>query len=131
MVVHELITRLGFTVDSNVLQQFNRQIDQARTSSSGTTGVIRGLAGAFAGFLATIGAGALGGSIIRTNANFESLTKSLESAMGSAEAGKAAFDTIEKFAASTPYDLNQVTEGFIKLKNLGLDPSEEALTSYG
>ena len=38
---------------------------------------------------------------------------------------------IEDFASSTPFNVEQITEAFIKLKALGLDPSQEALMSYG
>src|SRR3546814_15278397 len=50
---------------------------------------------------------------------------------GSTEAATAAFNQIKRFAASTPFDLKQVTTAFVKLKALGLDPSEAALESYG
>ena len=38
---------------------------------------------------------------------------------------------IEDFASKTPFSVEQLTEAFIKLKALGLDPSADALRSYG
>ena len=55
----------------------------------------------------------------------------LKTATGSVEEAALAFDKLEDFASSTPFALEQSLEAFIKLKNLGLDPSERALTSYG
>ena len=65
-------------------------------------------------------------------ADYESMLVSLKTAFqgNEAEANKA-FNTINKFAASTPYQLEEVMGGFIKLKNMGLDPSLDALTAYG
>lgn len=41
------------------------------------------------------------------------------------------FDELNRFAAETPYTLEQSVEGFTKLVNLGLTPSKAALLSYG
>ena len=61
----------------------------------------------------------------------EVLQASLRTATGSAEGASAAFSKLQEFAATTPFALEQSVNAFIKLKNLGLDPSIEALESYG
>ena len=66
-------------------------------------------------------------AIFQANKTFEQLSGST----GSTQAAQEAFALIEKFAINTPYQLNEIVEAFIQLKALGLDPSEEALTSYG
>lgn len=55
----------------------------------------------------------------------------LKTATGSVDNAAIAFDALEGFASETPYALEQSLEAFIKLTNLGLTPSEEALQSYG
>lgn len=70
-------------------------------------------------------------AVIDVNTDFQRLNASLITVTGSAEKAKDTFKILEDFAAETPYDLNQVVEAFIKLKALGLDPSEDALRSYG
>ncbi len=70
-------------------------------------------------------------SIFNANTTFERLSASLKTVTGSTKAAQEAFALIEKFAINTPYQLNEIVEAFIRLKALGLDPSEEALTSYG
>ncbi len=70
-------------------------------------------------------------SIFSANTTFEKLSASLKTVTGSTKAAQEAFSLIEKFAINTPYQLNEIVEAFIRLKALGLDPSEEALTSYG
>jgi lambda family phage tail tape measure protein len=61
----------------------------------------------------------------------EILNASLITATGSAEKAAEAMTALQDFASQTPYDLNQVVDGFNKLVNLGLTPSERALTAYG
>lgn len=59
------------------------------------------------------------------------LNAQLVTATGSAEGAAFAFEKLEAFAARTPFALEQTVNGFVKLVNLGLTPSERALESYG
>lgn len=69
---------------------------------------------------------------LKAAADMEAMNISLQTSFqGNQKEAKAAFDAINKFASQTPYGLEEVMTGFIKLKNMGLDPSEEALTAYG
>lgn len=73
----------------------------------------------------------VGKQLVDTITKFEKLEASLRTVTGSAENASVAFGFIQQFAATTPFQLEEVTSAFIKLKALGLTPSEEALTSYG
>jgi len=105
------------------LNSFSNKIagfsDQARKAGAAMTGF------AVAGGLAiTKLAGAFG--------TIEKMKVALKTSFqGSEEAANKAFETISKFSKETPFQLEEVTTGFLKLKNMGLDPSMEALTSYG
>lgn len=70
-------------------------------------------------------------AIFNANNSFEQLSGSLKTVTGSVKGAQEAFALIEKFAIDTPYQLNEIVEAFIRLKALGLEPSEAALTSYG
>lgn len=70
-------------------------------------------------------------AIFSANTSFEQLSGSLKTVTGSAKGAQEAFSLIEKFAIDTPYQLNEIVEAFIQLKALGLEPSEDALVSYG
>jgi len=83
---------------------------------------------------AVIGGGlvTLGGLSLKAAGDFETMSVALETSFqGNTQQAKAAQKAITDFAAKTPFELNEVMRGFIKLKNMGLDPSEKALTSYG
>ena len=154
-VVKELFTRMGFKVDFAAMTQFDSrlkatntalnqlkqsigqqlklQIDasSATSASSKLKSLVSDLKGFAAAYLGVQGVMSAGRFIFDAGVQFEKLSASLETVEGSAQKANAAFKKIEAFAAKTPYDLNQVTEAYIKLKALGLDPSERALSSYG
>jgi large-conductance mechanosensitive channel len=73
----------------------------------------------------------VGRQLVDTITKFEKLEASLRTVTGSADKAAVAFGFIQEFAATTPFELEEVTAAFIKLKALGLTPSEDALTSYG
>jgi len=69
---------------------------------------------------------------IKAAADMETLNTALRSSFqGNAKAAKEAFGEINKFAAQTPFELNEVVTSFLRLKNAGLDPSVKALEAYG
>ena len=74
----------------------------------------------------------LGATALKAAADMETLKTSLDTVFqGDKAASNSAFEQIKEFAATTPFQLDEVATAFIKLKNLGLDPSIGALTSYG
>jgi hypothetical protein len=69
--------------------------------------------------------------VVNAQREFDKLNTSLVTATGSTSGAAAAFKALQAFAASTPFSVNEATEAFIKLQNLGLTPSERALNAYG
>lgn len=121
---------ISFVVDG--VQSAQRQIN----SLSGTmedfgghvTGSLKGLA-AFAGV--GLGLGAIAGQVLSAQREFDKLNASLGTATGSTANAAQAFSALQAFASTTPYSVKEATEAFIMMRNLGLDPSEKALRSYG
>ena len=70
-------------------------------------------------------------ALVDSQRNFDKLNSGLITMTGSAENAAKAFSVLQQFAKETPYGLNQAVEGFTKLVALGLNPSKEALISYG
>ena len=119
------------------LQAFKAEsaADKLGTSTNKAGGSFKGL-GSFVNpttlALAGLTAGAAGlNKVFRETAALQDYQAQLKTATGSTEEARVAFENLEEFAAKTPYALNQSVEAFIKLKNLGLEPSERALMSYG
>jgi hypothetical protein len=80
---------------------------------------------------AGVSIGAFAGKLISVEREFGSLNASLVTVTGSTREADKAFALLTNFAATTPFSLQEVTAAFIKLKALGMDPSAEALRSYG
>jgi hypothetical protein len=125
--LQDVLIGLGFDVDASGLNEVDAAVQRAANGARNLGDKLRTAVGWIAG-LATGGAM---GYLVHQNMEFEKLNSMLITAEGSAEGATAAFAKIQKFAAKTPYDLAQVTEAYIKLKNLGLEPTEEAMTAYG
>ncbi len=96
------------------------QLDRIASTTRTVFGSLLGAAG-------VLGVGALTGTL----REFETLKASLQTVTGSAQAAQRALAWIQPFAATTPFSLEEVTGAFVKLTALGLEPSEEALRSYG
>lgn len=95
----------------------------ASTSAAGLS-QLYGSAKAVYGLLVAYGAVRIVKGFIDINAEFERLNVSLESIEGSSAKAKTAFAAIEQLAASTPFQLEQLTQGYIRLKAYGIDPMD-------
>jgi len=121
------VANLTIQVNSSGVTQATSNLNSLANQGTSTTSVMRTLGGA----IAALGLVGLGRDILQTNIEFENLRTSLVTATGSAEAAALAFGKLQSFASSTPFSVKELTTAFITLKNLGLDPSEAALTSLG
>lgn len=110
------------------IAQLRNDMRRAQSEVSGSVDKIRkSLLTLAAGF----GVAEIVSQIIKAQREFDKLNASLITATGSTKAAGEAMKALQSFAAKTPFSLQEVTEGFLKLRNLGLTPSERALESYG
>lgn len=89
------------------------------------------MASAVSAAISAIAVGALVSKVVEAQRQFDVLFASLKTMTGGTEQATAAWERLVEFAATTPYSLEQAVQGFVKLKALGLDPSERAMTSFG
>lgn len=125
------IVTLGIAVDSRDVKKAEKDLDSlANTSRTVETNVNR-MASAFSntlkGAVAGIGFGVVAKDILDTNRQMEMLRTSLTSVTGSIESGKDAFKFIQDFATSTPFEIKDITQSFITLKNYGLEPNVKVM----
>lgn len=108
----------------------NTLADAANRTSNFRQGLVStvGKLTLFGGALGAVGSALSLGSLVDTQRQFDVLNSQLITATGGTTQAAAAFDELTKFAATTPYALEQSVQGFTQLKNLGLDPS---MRSYG
>lgn len=109
-------------------------LERFGVSLHGATGGMTGLAAAAARAgpaLAAIGAAIATSKFATINAEFQSLRAGLETVLGSAEKAAIAMDSLNQFAASTPFTLQEVTQAFARLAGAGIAPTEKMLVSLG
>lgn len=88
-------------------------------------------AGYIGGFFAVSGAISLGRDIIDITGKFQKFSAVLSNTLGSGSAAKAALDDIKEFAAKTPFQVDELTESYIKLANQGFVPTMMQMTRLG
>lgn len=120
--------RLVIAVDSRQVRNADRDMTGMSRSASALTG---GLSRMIAPLVSVATAMAALNKAVTVQRQFDVLNAGLVTATGSSEKAALAFEALQDFAAKTPYSLDQAVEGFTKLVNLGLTPSEKALMSYG
>lgn len=112
------------------------ELNRGVNDLGGNTGKLtQGFGGLAAGTLGVAGAvGVVTAAVTKlvgVQREFDVLNSSLITVTGSSTAAQREFEWIKSFAATTPFALNEVTGAFVKMKALGLDASQQALTSYG
>lgn len=124
MIVDELIAILGYEVKGqDKLRSFTQSIDDVAKRLT-----------MFAAAAATAAAGAaalLGKSVINTTAQFESFQATLETVEGSSEKARASLDWISDFAKKTPFEVEELTRSFVKLRAYGMDPTNGLMEDLG
>lgn len=109
------------------LERNTRAQKRANTETSRLTKTIAKLG------IATTATGLATAALYSSFRNIQTIQRlriQLETATGSVDAAGIAFESLKELATDLPLSIQELTEGFVLLKNLGLDPSEEALISY-
>ena len=72
-----------------------------------------------------------GKQILATTVEFQKMEAVLTTALGSNSAAKAAMQQIVDFASTTPFQVNELTDAFVKLSNMGFVPTMEQMRAMG
>lgn len=128
-IVDRLITRIEFVGIANAIASF-RAFSNAFSSlqGPGITTLNRIGAGLSAiagplGFIGGIAALQAAEGIGKVSVAFDQMQRQLEVLYGSSTKAQEAFDWIVKFAASTPFTVEQATDAFIRLGTIGINPT--------
>lgn len=105
---------------------------QAAGGFAGFLGKLNPVAAAVGAALAAIPLAEVAGYMLDSYRSTEKFTGMLKTSfLGDVGAASAQMKRLLEYSATTPYTMDQAVEGFVMLKNLGLDPSIEAMRSYG
>lgn len=128
------IVKVGLSVDSREVDKGTKSLDKLGKQGGKTQKATDKMSGSFkllGSVIAAIGLSRLIGHVISTAAAFEKMEASLVTVTGSMENASMAMRGITEFATETPYQVEEITQAFIKLKSLGISPTEERLRSFG
>ena len=132
MAVKTDTLQIKFTTDGSgkvraELQGVSQDIAKVEQASGGAASKLASFKGAITGLVGS----AVVQYIASTTMEFQRLQAALTTVTGSSAAAEREFAKLKQFAATTPYQLQEVVDAFIKLKARGLDPSIETLRSFG
>ena len=131
-----LANQRGVSVAS--LKPYLDQLDAAKMKAEAAAKATDGMKGAVESLgpkLAAVFSGAaivgFASKLVSVQREFDVLNSSLITVTGSSANAAREMQWIKDFAKETPFGLAQATQGFVKMKALGLDPTRASLTSFG
>ena len=121
------------------VQRFSRQsglnrIIPAASNAGKAIGGVTDQVGRLAGKAALLGG--IGGFLFKTQlldvaAAFEKFETVLRTTEGSSESARKAMALVNDFAVTTPYEVSELVDSFVKLRAYGLDPTNGLLKTLG
>lgn len=130
--VASTVTTTAATIRTRAATVASLAYGAASRAAAAGVGLLRSATVSLLGTLALVVAPLAGFiSLVNQTRTFQDLQAQLKTATGSLANAGVAFEALQKFAATTPYALDQSTQAFVRLVNYGLTPSERALRSYG
>lgn len=125
-------------VDVASLKPYLDQLDAAKMKAEAAAKATDGMKSAVESLgpkLAAVFSGAaivgFASKLVSVQREFDVLNSSLITVTGSSANAAREMQWIKDFAKETPFGLAQATQGFVKMKALGLDPTRASLTSFG
>lgn len=109
------------------LDKVNKQLDKTKKNTKGANDAFKKMKAA----LVAVGAAQVLGKVVDINRTFEDLEATLRAVTGSAEAAAKSFELIRAFTATTTFQIEEVAQSFITLKQAGIIPTSEALMDFG
>ncbi|QIY83408.1 hypothetical protein HER18_07630 [Chryseobacterium sp. NEB161] len=118
-------------VASRKAKDFVKDLGGIERESSRVSGGLGKLKSALVGVFAFAAVQSFVGKVVEARAEFEKFDAVLTNTFQSKEIGSGALAMLTDFAAKTPYQLNELTGGFIKLVNRGVYPTYQEMTKLG
>jgi hypothetical protein len=112
-------------------KQVNKGNQDGVKSTNALSGAFSSLGKTMGGLFAADMLLNFGSAVIATTAEFQKMEAVLTTTLGSKSAAKVAMDQIVEFASSTPFQVNELTDSFVKLANRGFTPTLAQMNSLG
>jgi hypothetical protein len=105
--------------------------DKAGKSFSNLSSIAKSVGPAIAGAFTIGSIISFGKEVLETTAKFQKFEAVLTNTLGSNSAAQKALQMITKFAAETPFGVDELTGSFVKLVNQGFKPTQNELRKLG
>ena len=127
-----LAKQLGLTVDqmklvANTVDDVGSSLDDLGDKQN----VVGDLRTALGGLFVIDKVNEFKNAILETGKTLETLETRLLTTLGTKAASDSALASIQKFAATTPFEMTEVTDSFLKLKQRGIEPTDVSLRKLG
>jgi ElaB/YqjD/DUF883 family membrane-anchored ribosome-binding protein len=113
----------------------NKQVSKGNNDSIKSTNALSGAFSSVGKTLAGLFAADMlinfGKAVIETTAEFQKMEAVLTNTLGSSSMAQQSMAQIVEFASKTPFQVNELTESFVKLANRGFKPTMEEMTALG
>ena len=127
---NKAMSELKSEVDG-ISKSVTKSNDQSIASTKKMSGAFSDVGKTLASVFAVDQLISFGKAILNTTVEFQKMEAVLTTALGSNSAAKAAMDQIVNFASSTPFQVNELTDSFVKLANRGFVPTMEQMRQMG
>ncbi len=127
---NKAMSELKTEVDG-ISKSVTKSNDESIASTKKMSGAFSDVGKTLAGVFAVDQLISFGKQILATTVEFQKMEAVLTTALGSNSAAKAAMDQIVNFASSTPFQVNELTDSFVKLANRGFVPTMEQMRQMG
>jgi hypothetical protein len=127
---NKAMTELKSEVDG-VSKTISKSNDESITSTKKMSGAFSDVGKTLASVFAVDQLISLGKAILDTTVEFQKMEAVLTTSLGSNSAAKAAMDQIVNFASTTPFQVNELTDAFVKLANRGFVPTMDQMRQMG
>jgi len=127
---NKAMTELKTEVDG-ISKSVTKSNDQSIASTKKMSGAFSDVGKTLASVFAVDQLISFGKSILATTVEFQKMEAVLTTALGSNSAAKAAMDQIVDFASTTPFQVDELTDSFVKLANRGFVPTMEQMRQMG
>ena len=118
-------------VASRKAKDFVKDLGGVEKESTRVAGGLGKLKSALVGVFALATIQSFTGKVVEARAEYEKFDAVLTNTFQSKDIGSGALAMLTDFAAKTPYQLNELTGGFIKLVNRGVYPTYQEMTKMG
>lgn len=116
---------------NKAMDKINSKANVLKTSFSSLNKKMGGLPVAIAGVFAVNKITEFGSAVVDTLSEFERFEAVLTNTLGSNSAAKKALNEITKFASKTPFQVDELSNSFVKLANQNFKPTMAEMTQLG